>query len=214
MQTFTVVLCTLIALATAQTSTEAPVRDDVTVTSTFVGDLATATPAAQAGLIAEVDAAVAAVFEVPIADVATTLSSGSIIATSVVTAPTVVAYTAPVILSTGFGAATVVITDNGSDRMGPGSGDRASEGGKSGGNGEAGGMGMGYSEGGKGGKGAGAEGGKGGSGKGQGEKGGKGKGSEGGSGEKGGKGQSEGGKGTFAGLSNGKYLVRIFPPTV
>ena len=177
-------------------------------------------PGAKAQLIAEVDAAVAAFFfEVPIADVATTLSSGyssgSIIATSVVTAPTVVAYTAPVVLSTGFGAATVVvITDNGSDRMGPGSGDRASEGGKSGGNGEAGGMGMGYSEGGKGGKGAGAEGGKGGSGKGQGEKGGKGKGSEGGSGEKGGKGQSEGGKGTFAGLSNGKYLVRIFPPTV
>ena len=113
-------------------------------------------PGAKAQLIAEVDAAVAAFFfEVPIADVATTLSSGSIIATSVVTAPTVVAYTAPVVLSTGFGAATVVvITDNGSDRMGPG------------GNGEAGGMGMGYSEGGKGGKGAGAEGGKGGSGKG------------------------------------------------
>ena len=45
MQTFTVVLCTLIALATATTTTEAP-RDDVTVTSTFVGDLATATPGA------------------------------------------------------------------------------------------------------------------------------------------------------------------------
>ena len=98
------------ALVAAQTTTDGPEMETVVVT-TFQGDCESlfADPVASAALIGEIDAQLGAGFGVSAGMVATTLSCGSIVGTSVVSGG--VAPTAPLaVTSTDFGAASVLIT--------------------------------------------------------------------------------------------------------
>ena len=145
-----IALCGLVALAAGQTSTEAPTLPDVSVISTFVGELSTTSTAAQAQLINEVNTQLRAAFGTD--TVSTTLSPGSIIATSIVVAPATAPYTVAV-TSSAFGAAEVDVLER---TAGGGSGDRMGVGYGPGAGGKKGGavtgkgaMGMGHGKGGK-----------------------------------------------------------------
>ena len=138
------ILAITIALTNAQTSTDAPVRD-IIITATFIGDLGTTSVEDQATIITAVSAQVSDAFGVSPDAVSTTLASGSIVATSVITGPTIIPYSAPVILVSALGltATGVEVNEIESEIETPefnvGSGYRTGEGGSKGGEGGKGG---------------------------------------------------------------------------
>ena len=101
----------VLALASAQTTTDGPrVSKNFEVTATFAGDCATFSAAQQATLISELNAAVMAFFDAE--PVESTLSCGSIIATSRVTNGFESAVAGGLQFSSAtFGAATVVFVE-------------------------------------------------------------------------------------------------------
>ena len=104
---FKVLAFTLLALASAQTSTDAPaVPKNYEVVATFDGDCATHSADDQAMLVAQLNAYYTAFFDAE--SVETTLNCGSIIASSRVTGGVSGVTDRPVFSSVMFGDAVIV----------------------------------------------------------------------------------------------------------
>lgn len=127
LHTGTFAIIALAGLAAAQTTTDAPTFETKVVTLTFDLDFGTTTDEAKTALVADVDGILSALFGTD--DIVTELSEGSIIATSVVSDPTVQDPDVTVItLSSGVVAMSVAVVGEGvedDEGMGMGMGELA-----------------------------------------------------------------------------------------
>lgn len=130
LHTSTFAIIALAGLAAAQTTTDAPTFETKVVTLTFDLDFGTTTDEAKTALVADVDGILSALFGTD--DIVTELSEGSIIATSVVSDPTVQDPDVTVItLSSGVVAMSVAVAGEGvedDEGMGMGMGELAIDG--------------------------------------------------------------------------------------